>query len=114
MMAKGGYARFVSTSSKMSVPAQCDVYLAHIEKLLGKELNFKSKTLYLHGLGYTSKFLPTLTKLLIKKGYKVKGVSTSSPHFSAFQSMKGSYEFGAANHLIARSSVLEQADLINF
>lgn len=116
MMHKGGYSRF-STTKGLPIEAQNDIYFKHIMKLLDTELAFDKleiKDIYLHGVGFATKFLPGLTNKLLSKGKAVKGLSVSSPMFSAYNNLKGSYVFSANNQLLSRSSLEEQQKYIEF
>ena len=118
MMSKGGYSRFTSTQFLPAV-AQLDVYFKHIEKILEHELLMPrtallGRDIYLHGTGYTTKFLPGLVTLFKMKNYSVKGVSASSPMLSAYHSVKGSYLWAVNNNMISEDILASQEKMLNF
>jgi carboxypeptidase C (cathepsin A) len=118
MMTKGGYSRFISTDMLPAI-AQLDVYWKHIEKILTEELLMPrtallGRDIYLHGTGYTTKFLPGLVTLFKMKNYSVKGVSASSPMLSAYHSVKGSYLWAVNNNMISEDVLASQEQMLNF
>lgn len=117
MMEKGGYSRMKSLK-KLTMSAKISVYVQHIEKTLleelGKEEEYRNRSLYLHGTGYTTKFLPGLYRAMKSKGYTIKGISASSPMFSPYYNMKGSFLLAINNNLLEKSVYVEHQQNIDF
>ena len=115
MMITGGYSKFYTTKHK-PIAVQNDVYIKHILKLLKENFkgSAKNKKIFLHGTGYTTKFLPGLANLLKDNGYSMKGISASSPLLSPYSDIKGSYIFAVSNNMIDKAQQVEQEKKIEF